>query len=174
MKRMGSSEKKMHRFGILTRSLLIINIALVLGPILLAFLAAFYPEGQTEMGTSIWDLTLANFKDVYTSKEYLRPLWHTLILAVLTTMLSLCLGTALAWLIKRTDLRWGSKLEPFVVIPFFLSPFTMALAWVALGSKNTGLINIFIEKLVGVQAFINIFSFPGVLWVMVISHVPIA
>jgi iron(III) transport system permease protein len=154
--------------------ILCVNIALVLIPIIRSILVAFQPEGLGEMGAFNWNLTLTNLIDVYTSREYLIPLRNTLILATLTTLLSLSIGVGLAWLTKRTDLPWVDKIESFIVVPFFLSPFTMALAWIALGSKNSGLVNLFIYEVFGIKGLLNIFSFSGVLWVMVISHVPIA
>ena len=52
----------------------------------------------------------------------LLPLWLTLKLAAVTTLILLLLGTPLAWWLARTDSRWKTPLEALIAMPLVLPP----------------------------------------------------
>ena len=60
-------------------------------------------------------------------------------------------------------------------LPIFLSPFAGGVAWVLLGSERSGLINGFLTNWFGEGAgIVNVMSFPGLVFVMVLSFAPLA
>lgn len=53
------------------------------------------------------------------------PLWLTIRLAAITTLLLILFGTPLAWWLSRTSSRWKSGLEAIVALPIVLPPTVM-------------------------------------------------
>ena len=60
-----------------------------------------------------------------------------------------------------------------MIVPFFLSPFIGALAWTGLASADYGLINGWLEAIIGFRPF-EIFSPWGMIWVMGLYYSPYA
>ncbi len=53
------------------------------------------------------------------------PLWLSVRLATITTMVLILIGTPLAWWLSRTSSRWKSPLEAIVALPIVLPPTVM-------------------------------------------------
>jgi iron(III) transport system permease protein len=102
-----------------------------------------------------------------------EALGHTLWISIGGALLGLFLGVSLAWIVTRTDTPWVGKLEIPLIVPFFLSPFIGALAWTGLASADYGLLNGWIEKLIGVRPF-EVFGPWGMCWVMGLYYSPYA
>lgn len=66
-----------------------------------------------------------------------RPLWNTLIVSAAATLIALLLGSALAWLLTRTDLAGRRAWASLLVIPYILPGWTFALAWLTLFRNRT-------------------------------------
>ena len=137
---------------------------------------AFYQE--TRLGLTNLR-SLAALRDVYTTSEYLGYLWSTLVLATWVTLLSLVYGVAMALLVARTNIGGKGMLDFMIIMPLFLSPFAGMMAWVALGSEKSGLVNGAIQSLFGdiglhVGPVINIWSYGGIVWVMFLFFCPFA
>lgn len=96
-------------------------------------------------------------------------------MAFLVTIFSLVIGVALAWLVARTNLPGKRLWETLLPLPLFLSPFASAAAWIILGSERAGFLNVFFMRLFGTDhGFMNIMSFPGLVFAMVIFHISYA
>jgi iron(III) transport system permease protein len=147
---------------------------LVLVPTLRALLVTFQEQATTGLGQVTGTFTLENLATVFSSPAYLEPLRNTMVLAVVVTLGSLLLGGTFAWIIARTNVPFSKPLELFLVIPFFLSPFAMAVAWVMLLAGRSGLLNQFLRDVMGINIPLSIFSAWGVAWVMIISFAPVA
>src|SRR5262249_40623999 len=66
----------------------------------------------------------------------------------------------------RTNCPGGERLEPFNLIPFFLSPFVGAIAWHNLASPKTGLLNSWARQYLCVQShLLDVDNIYGVIWV---------
>lgn len=148
--------------------------ALVLVPTLRALVAAIQEQATTGLGQVTGALTLENLQEVFTSSAYLEPLRNTMVLAVVVTIGSLLLGGSFAWLTARTDLPLRGTLEVFLVLPFFLAPFSMAVAWVMLLAGRSGILNQYLEQWLGWGESLSVFSAWGVAVVMIISFAPVA
>ncbi|MEX2374148.1 MAG: iron ABC transporter permease [Dehalococcoidia bacterium] len=173
--RSGTTDRTGGRRGVRIAGLigLLIAVAFILSPIVRASLAAF--QDATEFGsfTGVW--TLVHIRKVLTTSEYLVPLGNTMVLAVSVTVGSLLVGGVLAWSLGRVrNLPLRRSLEVLVVIPFFLSPFTTAIAWVILLAGRAGLINVTLREQLGLDLGLDIFSAWGVIFVMIVSFTPIA
>ena len=89
-------------------------------------------------------------------------------------ILATFLGVSLAWINARTNCPWRDYLEPYNLIPFFLSPFVGAIAWHNLASPKIGLLNVWARDLFGIEGHIlNVNNLYGVIWVTGIFFAPL-
>lgn len=156
--------------------LLVLVFAIASMPLLYVIRAAFMSETRVGLGNT-FDLTA--LLNVYLTGEYLYPLFNAVYLSVFVTIASLIIGVAMAVIIGRTDIRFKGTWDLLIVMPLFLSPFTGLIAWVALGSERTGFINVAVRTLLSpfsssIPALINIWSFGGIVWLMVLFFCPFA
>ena len=101
---------------------------------------------------------------------------NTLTIAVGSTTVALTLGVTMAWIFARANIPFKGFLEVVVTIPFYLSPLLGALGWVILAAPGkVGLINIAAMSVFGLsQSPFNIYSPPGIIWVLGIFFTPFA
>lgn len=92
------------------------------------------------------------------------PIWLTLQLATLTTLLLVLLGTPLAWWLARTRTRWKEAVAAVVALPLVLPPTVLGFyLLIALGPDGLG-------GLFGVRTFA--FSFGGLVIGSMIYSMP--
>jgi iron(III) transport system permease protein len=151
-------------------------VVITIVPLIYTIDTAFYRE--TRFGLSS-ERSLTAVINVYTSSRYLGYLASTLTLAAVVTSLSLTVGIVMAFFVARTDIPGGRLLDVCIIMPLFLSPFTGLIAWVVLGSENTGFINVALRSWaqglgVDLPPIINIWSYAGIVWVMFLFFSPFA
>ncbi len=152
-----------------TYAIVAVLVLMPLGYLLFASLQSGSP------GAPGAEWTLANIKAFFTQPEYWMALRNSLWLGFVVSAFSVVFGIAFAWILGRTDVPFRRVLSVLVPLPIFLSPFACAIAWVLLGSENSGLINAFMRSVFGESsAFMNVMTFPGLVFVMVLSFVPLA
>lgn len=80
------------------------------------------------------------------------PLLNTLTVAISTTILSLTIGTLLAWVVVRTDLPLRNLVSSMAIIPYMLPSWAIGLAWLVVfrGSQFGGQTGFF-QQLTGIQ-----------------------
>jgi iron(III) transport system permease protein len=114
-----------------------------------------------------------NYKTLFTDRIIPKAFVNTLVISAGSTVLATFFGVTLAWINARTNCPWRDRLEPYNLIPFFLSPFVGAIAWHNLGSPKTGLINSWARDTFGVEYLINVNNLYGVIWVTGIFFAPL-
>ena len=86
-------------------------------------------EGQ------VGDFTMYYWKYVFASKMSSAVLWtplcNSLLIGFFVTLISVPLGSLLAWLIVRSDLPGKKLLSMLVVIPYMIPSWCKALSWLA-------------------------------------------
>src|SRR6266496_387225 len=86
---------------------------------------------------------------------------------------AVAIGAPMAWLSARTDLPWSRAIRSLVMASFVTPPFLGAFAWVMLAGPNAGLLNKLWRGLTGADdALLNIFSMPGLVFVVTIYTFP--
>ena len=141
--------------------LLAVVFALVFYPIAIMVGRGIFPGGSFD--PQLWVTTLSD------------PALHiavrnTLILAVATTVLSVPLGVFFAWLIERTDARWGALSRLLPVIPLLLPPVAMAIGWLFLADPRAGFLAHAVARaaaVIGLQVdlqSLSIQSWPGLIF----------
>src|SRR6058998_1218222 len=117
--------------------------------------------------------TLAHYRDVFTDLALRKALWNTVVLAFWVGLVSVALGAPLAWLTARTDIPGRGLIRGLVLASFVTPPFLGAFAWVMLAGPNAGFVNKLWRSLTGAEgALFNIFSMPGLVFVVAIYTFP--
>jgi len=65
------------------------------------------------------------------------PLQHSLVVSIGATLLALLIGSALAWLIVRTDIAGSNVINMLATIPYIMPSWTIAMAWTVLFKNRT-------------------------------------
>ena len=142
--------------------------------ILLVFLMLF-PLGAI-FRASLWDengISLSRYLEVFTNEQFLKAIWNTLIISTWVGAISVIVGALLAWLVTRTDLPWKKSIRALVMASFVTPPFLGAFAWTLLAGPNAGSLNKLYRAITGSEdALFNIFSMPGLIFVMALYSFP--
>jgi iron(III) transport system permease protein len=145
--------------------------AVVILPLVVLVVSSFRVLDSSGFDTT-WGLD--NFRKLFTDRIIPKAFVNTLLISTGSTVLATVLGVTLAWINARTNCPWRDKLEPFNLIPFFLSPFIGAIAWHNLAAPKTGLINALARNMGLVDShIININNLWGVIWVTGIFFTPL-
>ncbi len=117
---------------------------------------------------------LANYREIFHGRVIRKAFRNTLLISTGTTILATFLGVSLAWINARTNCPWREKLEPYNLIPFFLSPFVGAIAWHNLAAPKVGFLNNIARSIFGIEGHIlNVDNIYGVIWVTGIFFTPL-
>ncbi len=110
-------------------------------------------------------LTLANFRAAYSTIGLGRMLANSFAFAIGSTMLAIVIGTALAYLIVRTDVPFKPLMYAVSLVPLIIPGVLHTIAWIFLASPQIGILNRnVIENIPGLHGHpFNIFSIPGMI-----------
>lgn len=102
--------------------------------------------------------------------EELRPVWLSLELATITTVLLLIIGTPLAWWLARTTSKWRAPIGSLVTLPLVLPPSVLGFyLLVALGPNGP------LGKLTETMGLgVLTFTFPGLVIGSIFYSLPFA
>ncbi|MBQ9764016.1 MAG: iron ABC transporter permease [Phascolarctobacterium sp.] len=159
--------KKDSGFGV-AQLILFISIAIlvifVAWPVLLILFNAFFVEGK---------FNSLDFYNVLTEPETFQALKNSFVIACMTTVGSVIVGTFFAWLVTRTDLPYKTFMKSLFLVPFMLPSFIGALAWKMLLSPHSGYINkMWMEMFNTTEPLFNIYSYAGIALVEVMYLFP--
>lgn len=162
-----STIKKDSGFGV-AQLILLISIAIlvifVAWPVLLILFNAFFVEGK---------FNSLDFYNVLTEPETFQALKNSFVIACMTTVGSVIVGTFFAWLVTRTDLPYKTFMKSLFLVPFMLPSFIGALAWKMLLSPHSGYINkMWMEMFNTAEPLFNIYSYAGIALVEVMYLFP--
>ena len=126
--------------------------------------------------TSLWDehgFSLSRYVEVFSNEQFLKAIWNTLIISIWVGVISVVVGALFAWLVTRTDLPWKKAIRALVMASFVTPPFLGAFAWTLLAGPNAGSLNKLYRAITGAEnALFNIFSMPGLIFVMALYSFP--
>ncbi|KPK20083.1 MAG: hypothetical protein AMJ67_03420 [Betaproteobacteria bacterium SG8_41] len=157
--------------SIATIAVSLIVAAAVLLPLATLVVSSFRVLDDLGFSTT-WGLD--NYRLLFTDHVIPGAFVNTLLISTGSMVLATVLGVSLAWINARTNCPWREKLEPFNLIPFFLSPFVGAIAWHNLAAPKTGLINALARNTLGIEGhLLNVDNIYGVIWVTGIFFTPL-
>ena len=132
---------------------LIILFCLIIIP-LLTMISSTFTLAQGELRRvqgHVGDFTLYYWKYILTRKLASAVLWgplkNSFICGFFTVLVSVPLGSVLAWLMIRTDLPGKKILGLLVTVPYMIPSWTKALAWLAMFRNSTSGANGFLAGL---------------------------
>jgi iron(III) transport system permease protein len=130
----------------------------------LAYISVTGPQGG---------FTLAHYARVLGDPPLQKALWNTVVLAFWSGLVALVIGAPMAWLSARTDLPGRRIIQSLIMASFVTPPFLGAFAWVMLAGPNAGYLNQLYRGLTGAEEpLLNIFSMPGLIFVVAIYTFP--
>lgn len=153
-----------------------IVIAVVFG------IVAVYPLVRVLLGVFIQDgsFSLAPVAQLFAVAGIGKLVLNTLIVVIASSVLALVIGAGLAWLNERTDSRMGTFTDSLPLITYLVPPIAGAIGWVLLLSPSAGLLNGLLRGLVSgwgattTSGPLNIFTWPGLIFVYTLYSVPYA
>jgi iron(III) transport system permease protein len=150
------------------RSFAVIGVALVVfGPLGLIIYQSFLSEAFFSPTAS---LSLGAYRYVLTDSGFHSAFGTSLLVSTGMTVIAVPLGSLLAFLLVRTDLPGKKWLEPWLLVPIFLSPVVLAFGYVvAVGP--VGFFSLWTKALIGRVPW-NLYTVYGVILIAGLTHVP--
>ncbi|MFX3623069.1 MAG: ABC transporter permease [Ectobacillus sp.] len=140
-----------------------------LAPLLFVLLFAFFQRGI--YGEVVMAFTLENFGRVFDSL-YIKVLWTTLQIAIITTLLCIAIGYPFAYTVTMAEKRWQSLLLLLVTIPFWINFLVRSYAWIII-LRSQGLVNTVLLKMGAIDEPLNmLYNTPAVILGMVYTLLP--
>jgi iron(III) transport system permease protein len=130
-----------------------ILVALIFVSVWMAFRQAG-ADGSFSYGTDA-------FPELFGDPGFRNTLINTAIFAVVALATSLFFGTATAWLVERTTLRFKELARTLIVIGLLVPHFLSAMGWVLLAQSRIGVINTMIRSIPGFDWFSIDISHPA-------------
>lgn len=117
-------------------------------------------------------LTFSGFQRAYGNDQIFSLVGNSLWFAAGSAVVSLVIGTGLAYLNVRTDVPFKALFFAASIIPLVIPGILYTIAWILLGSPDIGLINHYLEPIFG-RAVIDVFNVWGMIWVEGLQLSPI-
>ncbi len=151
--------------------LLAILAFLVLYPTAMLLTGALTKTNPVVEGTHLADLSIGNFLEVLANQNVHLALINSLVACSGGTFLAVVIGLAFAWIVVRTNTPCKALIAGTGMLPLFIPPLVAGVAWAILGSPRTGLLNTVLTR-IGIDATINLYSMPGMIFVFGIYYAP--
>ncbi len=150
--------------GVLLAGVAALVAYLVLTPIALLLISSFR---RYELSGSIrFVFTLQNYADAFLTPEFVTAAVNSVVYAGGGTLVAVVLGTALAWVVERTNTPFRVAFTLLAAATYFVPGVLMTLAWVLLASPRIGSLNAALRNLVDVTTGpLDVGTMPGMIWV---------
>ena len=156
-------------FAIAVAVLVIAVLFIIFYPLGIIFAEALLPGGQPA-----FDLWIETFS----APGLIIAVRNTFFIAVSTVAIAVPTGVFFAWLIERTDARWGPLSRLLPVIPLLLPPVALSIGWLFLADPRAGFLAHPVVQ--GIRAlgldidpsYIGIQSWGGLIFLYVLWSVP--
>jgi iron(III) transport system permease protein len=146
-------------------------IWLVFVPITGLFYTAFSEDTPYGPGAP----TLQNFVQAYTDAHLVRLVWNSIVFAGSSALLTLVLGSAVAWAVERTDMPGRGLFHGLTLINFAVPGLLVTMAWTMALSPRIGWLNGMAESAFGLsRAPVDIYTMGGMVWVLAAHYFPLA
>lgn len=156
---------KIHAQGVTLGAVVAIVAYLALVPLVYLVWGSFVDENG---------FTLDHFVEAYTGTTTLAELaLNSFWFAAGSTAVAVVVGTALAFLLTRTNVPFKGVGFLISVLPLIIPGLLNTIAWVILASPRSGYLNRLIEPVVGPE-FFDIFSMGGMIFVQGVDQAPLA
>jgi len=142
------------------KTLIVAGVAVVIG--YLALVPLYYLLYGTFFDGN--GFTLSGFGRAYSADGIGQLISNSLLFAFGAAILSLVVGTALAYLNVRTDVPFKPLFFAASMIPLIIPGILYTVSWIFLASPDIGLLNALVEPVLG-PGFFDVFTIWGMIWV---------
>jgi iron(III) transport system permease protein len=119
--------------------------------------------------------SLDAFKRVYSYPLNWSALRNTVVSATFSMIFGIIIAFPLAWLVGRTNLYGKKFFRTLFVATYMVPPYVGAMAWLRLLNPSVGTLNVFFMNLFNLsKAPFNVYSIPGLVWVLTGFYYPYA
>lgn len=123
----------------------------------------------------IENLTVSNYVRALGSSYLYEALWNTAVFTIGITVMAFTLGSALAWLVVRTNMPFRQLITVLCLVRLIVPGILTTVAWVFLAGPEIGLINTVAQSVFGIEEpLVNIYSMAGMIWVEGLDLIPLA
>lgn len=143
------------------RTLVVLTVVVIVG--YLAVVPLYYLLWGTFFDAE--GFTLEAFARAYGAAGIDSMVINSFLFAAGAAVVSLVVGTVLAYLNVRTDVPFKGLFFAASMIPLIIPGILYTIAWILLASPEIGLLNALLRPLVGGRNLLDIFSIPGMIWV---------
>lgn len=148
-----------------------VTFAIVLYLVIVPIGALIYGSLRTSAPGMPGEWTIANWVNLATT-GVVGSIFTTVYIALLTSVFSVAIGTAIAIVVHRTDFRYPNLVTALVGLAFYLPSFILAMAWIIIGSRG-GVLNQLLQGVLGFENVeVDIYTVAGIVFVMVLHQVP--
>jgi iron(III) transport system permease protein len=157
-------------------TLLVVPLVLVVAYLIIPPLAILLYGAVTDTPPAVtpnftWD-TLVR---AYGRGTIYPALVNSVIYAACTSTLVLIVGGFLAWVVERTDSAVRRMTDLFALAPVLMPAILLISGWILILGPRSGLVNLMAREYLGMrEPLINLFSFPGMVWVGMLQELPLA
>ncbi|MPY79729.1 MAG: ABC transporter permease subunit [Actinophytocola sp.] len=109
-------------------------------------------------------VSVAGFERAYGNSQIFELIGNSLWFAAGAAVLSLVVGTALAYLNVRTDVPFKALFFAASIVPLIIPGILYTISWILLASPEIGLVNKLVEPVFGSGTF-DVFTIWGMIWV---------
>jgi iron(III) transport system permease protein len=146
-------------------------VLLPIGSLLFGAIQTDVPGSPDAEFTAQW--FIESYWGALTGGPMQHVLWNSIAVAVPSTILATGLGTVLAWLLTRTNMRARRFFEYGLMVPMFYSPLVGIIGWTILGAPGAGWVNHFWQWLTGSSGdLVNIYSSGGIVFALTLFYLP--
>lgn len=123
--------------------------------------AFFKPSARPSIGA---------FSFVLTDPDFYRSLWNSVQISVGMTLIAVPVGSLLAYLLVRTDVPGVRWIEPFVLVPMFISSLVLAFGYVV-SAGPVGFLSLAAKAVLGYVPW-TLYSKTSIVVIAGLVHVP--
>ena len=146
---------------------ILLTAAAVLGPLSLiiyqSLLSAPFFEADKTIG-------LDAYKFIFQDSDFWQAGWNSIRIATGMTLIAVPLGGLLAFIMERTDLPGKRWMEPFLLVPSFVSPMVLSFGYVV-AAGPVGFYTVWCQDLFGASPW-GIYSVTAMTILAGLMHVP--
>lgn len=142
------------------KSLTLIVVVVVVGYLALTPLAYLIHGTFVEDG----NLSVDAFRRAYEFSGIWEMVFNSIVYSVGSALLAFLIGTSLAYVAVRTNVRFKSLLVATALVPLIIPGLLYGISWIMLSSENVGFINQISNAIIG-RPIVNIYGLPGMIWV---------
>ena len=121
-------------------------------------------------------MTFANYAEAFTSKYYRLALLHSIVLAIVSALIGIAVGTIAALCIKGLSAGASNRILTFINTTTNYAGVPLAFAFMVL-LGTTGVVTVFMKNVMGVDIYnsgFNLYSWGGLTLVYVYFQIPLA